>query len=375
MDQRGRLGVLDSMRAIAALGVVCWHFRAYFWVEPLKLILEPFYRNGLVMVDFFFVLSGFVLARAYWNDERRHDVIGNLRQRIARLYPLHLVMLILVVAIQWATPSNNHIRIGPFHNNDAHNFVLHLMLLQASGLQHAGTSFNEPSWSISTEFLVNIAFLLIITLPRNIAVLSAGLMAATLIAPMSHIGIFSTETLFGFLNGTLARTCIEFFIGTMTYLSYARYLENRVDKYPATANVLFAALCVFLGHRFYTHTMTGYHGDIAVLLIGFPSLIVLTLRSMWAHNFLALRPLIFLGERSYSIYLVHFPVLLVGMGALDHFKPAIDMSNPLILISVLSIIVGIASLTYRYIEVPGKWLLSSRKGIPVAASPTTESPA
>ncbi|GLQ51205.1 acyltransferase [Dyella flava] len=363
------------MRAIAALGVICWHFRGYFFAEPMKIVLEPFYRNGGVMVDFFFVLSGFVLARAYWNDDRRYDVISNLRQRIARLYPLHFVMLLAVVAIQWLAPADNIILNKILQNNNAYNFILNLVLMQTAGFRQGGASFNHPSWSVSTEFLVNIAFMLVITLRRRIAIFAALMLAILFIVPLNHQGIFSLGVVFGFVPGPVARTCIGFFIGTLTYRAYAKHLESRIDKYPAIANGLFVALCLVLSWRLYTRTMNGHNSDILVMFIGFPCLIVLALRSSWAAKYLSIRPMIFLGERSYSIYLVHFPILLSGMVLLDRFKLSIDPASPLVLMSVFLVVIGVATITYRYIELPGKRLLTPRKAAPIAIEATTKASA
>ena len=58
-----RLHELDSLRALAAIGVVGWHYSSHFGAAPLPSLMTPFYRHGELLVDFFFVLSGFVLAR------------------------------------------------------------------------------------------------------------------------------------------------------------------------------------------------------------------------------------------------------------------------------------------------------------------------
>jgi peptidoglycan/LPS O-acetylase OafA/YrhL len=64
----GRIHELDALRGIAALGVVFWHYGAHFDAHPLTGLLHPFYSAGFLLVDFFFVLSGYVIGRAYWNS-------------------------------------------------------------------------------------------------------------------------------------------------------------------------------------------------------------------------------------------------------------------------------------------------------------------
>ena len=132
------------------------------------MLMAPFYRHGELLVDFFFVLSGFVLARAYWNDQRSATFANNVRERIARMYPLHFATLCAVAVMQWILV--NRLASPPFVYlfNDTYDFALNLLLLNRTGLER-GFSFNGPSWSISTEFVVNILFLAAIALPRNIA--------------------------------------------------------------------------------------------------------------------------------------------------------------------------------------------------------------
>ena len=85
----GRIHELDSLRGIAALGVVFWHYGAHFNSYPFRSLLLPFYTSGFLLVDFFFVLSGYVIARSYWTPRRQHALLENIRARLARLYPTH----------------------------------------------------------------------------------------------------------------------------------------------------------------------------------------------------------------------------------------------------------------------------------------------
>ena len=96
-----RLYELDSLRALAAIGVIGWYYTNHFGASPIPYLMAPFYRHGLLLVDFFFVLSGFVLARVYWNDKRSVTLANNVRDRIARMYPLHFTTLCAVAIMQW----------------------------------------------------------------------------------------------------------------------------------------------------------------------------------------------------------------------------------------------------------------------------------
>jgi peptidoglycan/LPS O-acetylase OafA/YrhL len=109
--------------------------------------MAPFYRHGELLVDFFFVLSGFVLARAYWNDRRSATFANNVRDRIARMYPLHFATLCAVGVMQWILVDRLSSPPFVYLFNDTYDFVLNLLLLNRTGLER-GFSFNGPSWSI-----------------------------------------------------------------------------------------------------------------------------------------------------------------------------------------------------------------------------------
>jgi peptidoglycan/LPS O-acetylase OafA/YrhL len=346
------------MRAIAALGVVCWHYRGYFGAHPFEAILAPFYKNGMPMVDFFFVLSGFVFARAYWMDSRRLSIASNLMQRIARLYPLHLVMLLIILGIQLVTPSGFSIPLDPFRFNDAYNFGANLLLLQSSGLQHGLFSFNWPSWSISTEFIVNIAFLFVIALPRRISIVLVAILAAACVAAFAHRSFYDIGYAYGYLSILVARTGAGFFIGALTYRLYDRYQELLGQCGTWVWNILFAIIAISMYGYFHHRQLTGIGFDLAVSLAGFPALIVAVSMSPWALKLLTHRPLVWLGERSYSIYMIHYAMIL----CLQIMQIALGIKFPFasgaFFLSFVACAVAISAITYRYIELPGKRFLA-----------------
>src|SRR6266513_2571664 len=91
-----RFVVLDSWRGIAACLVALFHLDAYSHLYGV-----PFLRNSWLFVDFFFVLSGFVIAANYQQRLRDGFGIGRfLFLRLGRLYPLHFAMLALFVGCE-----------------------------------------------------------------------------------------------------------------------------------------------------------------------------------------------------------------------------------------------------------------------------------
>jgi peptidoglycan/LPS O-acetylase OafA/YrhL len=360
-----RLHELDSLRALAAIGVVASHYASIFGAAPLPWLLTPFYQNGELLVDFFFVLSGFVLARAYWNDQRSATFAKNIRERVARMYPLHFVTLCAMAVMQWILIDrlNSPSFVGLF--NDTYHFVLNLLLLNRTGLER-GDSFNFSSWSISTEFLVNIVFLAALALPRNIV--RAGLFAllalfAVLLAAPN-----------GSLNGLIApgaandivRTIIGFCCGVALHRVHSHWSPRIKLNRGVADGLAIAAAAAFLCYNPKGELAGPLH--LVVVVICFPALIVGAIHSGIVRRLLTLPPLVYLGTISYSIYLVHFPLQLASHLASVAFLIQMPYDSPFFLMGFFLAVVGLASVAYRLVEVPGKKAFA-KVPIPIFANP------
>jgi peptidoglycan/LPS O-acetylase OafA/YrhL len=352
-----RLRELDSLRALAAIGVVGWHYTNHFGASPIPYLMAPFYRHGELLVDFFFMLSGFVLARVYWNDQRSVTLANNVRDRIARMYPLHFATLCAVAVMQWILV--NRLSSPPFVYvfNDTYDFVLNLLLLNRTGLE-SGFSFNGPSWSISTEFVVNILFLAAIALPRGIA--RAGLFGlfAVSLAVILQNGVIGDRAMFGIRND-IFRTIVGFVCGIALYNLNSRWLP-RISLERGIADGL--AVVAVSGFLYYCAKgeLAGLR-DLAIVVICFPALIIGAIHGWLVKWFLTLRPLVYLGTISYSIYLVHFPLQLAVHLASVVFLIQMPYHSAFFLVGFVFATVGLASITYHLIEVPGKNLLRRRR--------------
>ncbi|MDR8876220.1 acyltransferase family protein [Burkholderia multivorans] len=350
MIKNDRLHELDSLRGLAALGVVCWHYTSMWHVTPLSSVFAPFYEHGLLMVDFFFVLSGFVLARAYWNERRRQSVGQNFLERVARIYPLHLAMLIAVVPIQILLQQ----RLGPldylFKYSDTYHFILNLLLLNYSSLER-GFSFNAPAWSISTEIIINAMFFAFISLGRKTAavlMVLAWVVAAMVIA--KH-GLITNEGAFG-INSGIYRTIAGFFLGVGLFKALEARLNDRRGG-SVLCDVAFtlsiAALLAFMV-RWPTD-----HINVAVLAaVIFPMIIATSIFGRFSRKVLTVRPLTFIGEISYSIYLTHFVLLLITMLSQSILDERFEFDSPVFLITFISATIIVSTITNRVIEIPGK---------------------
>ncbi|MBN3833701.1 acyltransferase [Burkholderia sp. Ac-20344] len=357
MSRNERLHELDSLRGLAAIGVIAWHYTNHFRASPFPTLMAPFYGHGLLLVDFFFVLSGFVLARTYWNGGRSTNFSANLRDRIARLYPLHFVMLCLVAVMQWVLV--HHLNSPPFvyTSNDTREFVLNVLLLNRTGLER-GFSFNAPSWSISAEFVVNIAFLAVILARRRAAVVLMAVGFGLALVAVLRNGLISNATFIG-VDNDIFRATFGFCIGVALFRINSALDDVAISKF-AYDILAAASIACFLYYCASSKFASGL--DLAITLILFPTLIIGAMRGVVVNTALRLPPLVFLGTISYSIYLVHFPVQLathiVGIAS-GHELP---YNSRGFFVAFFVITIVLSWVTYRTIELPGKSLLRKLLG-------------
>jgi peptidoglycan/LPS O-acetylase OafA/YrhL len=350
---------LDSLRGIAAVLVVIYHLPA--WYPPLYQL--PIVRNGGLMVNFFFVLSGFVIYHAYSRRlKTRFDVVRFMFLRLGRIYPVHLVFLILFLVAEglkyWAANRGVAAAVGPaFRENGLSAFIESLFLVHALGFSSHANAFNFPSWSISTEFYTYLLFALCAALfsRRHLVVVSMALSAiclAILLTRGSEVGEFRWWL----------RCVAGFFLGCCAAAAYPALAKHQVPR--AAPIVSLAALLAFLN----------WPGASAELVYPLSAAVVLALAlspASSANRVLSLRPLLWLGAISYSLYMSHALVLWVARqicrivlkapDAIVDGAATAQLSSPQAWLVTSATVAGsllLAWLTYRTLENP--WRKRSR---------------
>jgi peptidoglycan/LPS O-acetylase OafA/YrhL len=159
-----RYEALDSLRGICACGVVFYHFNAPGW-----LCGSPVARGGEMFVDFFFVLSGFVIAASYGQRLRKGFSLGRfMGLRFGQVYPLHLAMLLVFVAMELVALVKPSLSPRPPFTGarSLQHLADNVFLLEATGLS-GGPSWNTPSWSICVEFWTYLIAALVLRFSRR----------------------------------------------------------------------------------------------------------------------------------------------------------------------------------------------------------------
>lgn len=359
-----RFEALDSWRGLCALWVVLYHFRAvshvYDWV---------WVRTGDIAVDFFFVLSGFVLTHAYGEGLTSSPSRWRfLIRRFGRLYPLHLVTLAAVLLLEvsrWAGGLAVGSSFGrPAFTGDTDLWALpaNVLLVHALGIFRDFT-WNIPSWSISVEWTLCLLFAAISILRRP--VLSASILAMlgfVVTLWMSTLSWYPPEGHTAFVRGIYG-----FFLGSLTYRLFAA-LRVRNILLPGWLEWFAPILLVF------TVLFKNWQIPVIPPLLFAGLVLIFGAQTGPLSKLLKRRFLSFLGEISYSIYLVHYVLVLIvfgiasvlgamfGFDAITERGPfnaqVISMPNVWIgdisALGFLALTVAVAAVSYRWVENPGR---------------------
>lgn len=335
MSGRPYLAQIDALRGIAAMLVACfYHIRAVYLqsggLTPLS-TFQPFYWlqfNGYLFVDLFFVISGVVFTHKYLVDgkmKRGVSFADFFRARIARLYPLHLFTLLVVAG--WATNA-------PLNTLEA--FFAHLFFLNVF-TQNPTQTFNGPAWSLSVEMFCYLVFALAALWGRVGLVALACIFGGLLLALDPNSSGWTS-------SGLLARGLFGFFVGHVVY-------RLAISKHVQMKNLVLCSpllsLPVFLD---------GLLRILAFSAFVWPAVIILSLRlGVLDHQIFR-----WLGERSYSIYLVHWPIFLLMATLFAYFELSPGWWGQFL---AIVLVLMVSNTTYRAIELPAKELLKRYFGL------------
>ncbi len=352
-----RFEALDAWRGICALLVALEHLGVDNVLHHNELV-----HHGYRFVDFFFVLSGFVIAHAYrerlsagWSQVRSF-----LIRRLGRLWPLHMVVLLVFIGFQLGV-TVAHLSVGTLaERNTFASVPANVLLIHSWGFVHHST-WNNPSWSISTEvFAYGVFALLCALLPdRWVSWLAAFLLVASaaVLVWVAPLGMRSTfdfglfRCVFGFMFGVLIRALWQRYrprVGTVGEILVVTAVIGAVMLLPYDASSLLVtpifALAVWI--------FASEDGALSTVM-----------RHRWPQR---------LGAWSYSIYMVHAFIALAflsaAMLATQHGIPLFErvggvstiVGSPsvttTIVVAYVIAIVAVSRFSYRYIELVGQRL-------------------
>ena len=339
---RMRFGALDAYRGIAALAVVVFHLRGV----KLGPNLLP---HAYLAVDFFFILSGFVIAYTYEAKLAAGMTVGDfLGRRFIRLYPMVFLAVSLgaVVLLMKVYAAPDRVDpLGKVLGSIASNLAILPNLF--GGPASRGDLFpgNGPLWSIFLEIVVNVVWCtaLVRTGTRVLSVFVAlcflALMAFTLTSGSANLG-FDWQT----LPAGLARIGYGFGLGHLMYRAKGLIVVKQRTLAKAAGACLLAI--VFCGPR-----IVGLDAVWDMVCIGLvmPLIVILGLNSTDHRRLDRL-----FGEVSYPLYATHFPILLLASG-LHQSRPQLALA-PLLAATAILIAATTAAALKLYDEPVRLWL-------------------
>lgn len=349
-----RFIALDSLRGLAAVMVVIFHMGAFGLIASLDV-----FRHAWLMVDFFFVLSGFVIAASY--GDRLSGGFSRSRfmlLRLGRVVPLHAATVLAFLAFEVL-----FVRLMLHQNHDLFYFWRGFLLLDGFA-EHTGNYYAPVSWSISVEVMLYLAAACLFAAgSRGVAIAVAGAAAALLAMATgwNHTG-------FGIL---LQRGVLGFSLGVFCFAVHRRF-GSKVDVTSVTVAelALVAAMAWLLAEmpfgRFTTIASYPLFAAVVLVFARDRGLVSRVLQS---------GPLVWIGTLSYSIYMTHMlllrplnramPGVLEALGRPDLIgRPSSnfglltmelgDTAETLVTIGLVALVLVISNFSWRYIEEPAR---------------------
>lgn len=355
------LSSLTPLRGVAALWVVVFHIDVSIYYRDLGGLLPReatgFFSKGYLWVDFFFLLSGFIITHVYGEYLSSGLSVKKVRKflwaRFTRLYPLHFFTLMILVLATAIVPFLNANIVDDSWRTYFSFKALpsHLFLTNAMNCYHF-LSWNITAWSIGAEWWTYMLALFLIPLfsAKNKWVTSITTVFA-FIALFVLVFLHPNKNLditwdYGFL-----RCVFEFALGINMYRIFQKGLGHKWLKYDSVVLVLFMLIGV------------GFHYKWNDLLF-VPMFIMLILAAVYNQTriktLLQYRVFKFLGNISYSIYLVHSLWFMVFWFSLPHLKISLNLDRMpfwmrLIYIFVFLFLSILSSyFTYNWVEVKAR---------------------
>ncbi len=336
---------MDGLRGVAALAVIAFHGRVL--VRPLA------FPSGYLAVDFFFMLSGFVLTYAYGARlDAGWSTWEYCKTRLVRLYPLYLLGLALGVAYVVAIHLFRH--LPPLGGHLLPTLGLGLLLLPVLSTHPfsntAAFPLNYPSWSILFELLVNIGQALFLRRRSSrfllgvAAVSLLGMLGYTRMTGTINLGLDSPENLL-----CLFRVLFSYTLGMLLFRAW-RTGRFRVKVPPAVIGAL------LLGTFALPLTRHVVLWEVLIVALEFPLVILLAATVEPGPRWRT--PFRLLGLVSYAIYILHGPLMSMWEELWPHVRHhTLEHDAPWDGLLLVLLLLGFALVVDRVYDLPARaWL-------------------
>lgn len=358
-----RLEQLVSVRGLAAWLVVFFHSIALLQIAIPELPSWVFdtIAHGYIAVDFFFVLSGFIIFINYYDRFGVgfwQNATAFYWNRFTRIYPVHFLILFAYLGLAALFLCFSNSKSVPDTYTPT-SFIRNLFLIQAWFGE--SISWNVPSWSISAEWFVYLLFPMQAVLLKKCA---HGLVTHLFLALLVLVAIFGISQVQINVEGVprltelpLVRAIFEFSLGTIVGSLYVLH-----QKWLIRTQLVWVAIIIAVA------IAIAYLGLSAVL--GVPIMCFLVVGALCIDKspltkLLSTQPLLYLGEISYSTYMVHY--LVYDLYKAIFLDSLIRVDAVSLLISFATVL-GLSMIMHKMVEIPAQRFLRSDRVKAIAAS-------
>lgn len=336
-----RIEQLTFTRFLAAISIVVFHFGMNTFPFNHESVSFAFWSANYG-VSYFFILSGFVMIVAY-GDQPQINFLEYLKNRLARVYPVYALAMLLMFAYLFVTKDENIYK----------GILLNVFLVQA-WVPGKALSFNGTGWSLSVEMLFYLLFPLlfnyvykrlsakILVLPVVIIWLFTQMLLHWVLYSKYYHGFPSKSHDFIFYSPIMHVN--EFLIGNLSGLIFMKRWSGVKKHFDVLVLLVIAMILIAFEH---TMGMTYHNGILALLFV--PLILLISTNKGLITYVFKLKFLVFLGEISFGIYILQVPIFSFSAMAIKYFKLE-AVVNPFYF--PLSVLIVVASLSYLLIETP-----------------------
>ena len=348
-----KIACVELLRFISALMVIIWHYQQFYlpynffsdvqilsdnrYEQPFYEYLSLFYNYGNSGVDFFFLISGYVFSYVYLLDKTNINFKNFFVNRFARLYPLHLLTLFVVLLLQiYSNEKYNNFFIHTF--NDLYHFLLNLFFISGWGFEK-GPSFNGPIWSVSIEIIIYfLFFFLIIKINKNRVINSV-----LLILSLVFLQKFIHEDVSRYINFRLVNCGLLFFEGVLVF-----YISKAIKK---NSFLFLLGLTLFILSFIGNFKIYIFLPSILLIFLSTESLIKNKLASLFN----------FLGNLTYGTYLWHLPIQVLLMIIIKDSRLDYTLIDTKVFFLIYILLVfSISTLSYYFFELKLRRLIRKK---------------
>lgn len=362
-----RYELLDGLRGVAAVLVILYHFGEGFATSPVDQMMN----HGYLAVDFFFVLSGFVIGYAYDGRWSRGMTAGRfMLRRVIRLHPMVVLSVLLGAlayllqgSVQWdGTPVPlPHLLLALLLGL----FLIPVLPGMSAEVRGNGEMFplNGPSWSLFFEYIGSLLYAIILhrlskkALTAVTALSGIGLAAVILgnVSGAYHVGVGWSAGGLGFLGGFF-RLSFSFSAGLLMSRCF-RKVRVRGAFWICAAAIALILSCPYVTADGGVSVLNGVYDCVCTLFL-FPAIVYIGACGATTDRF-STNTCEFLGQLSYPVYIIHYPVMYLFYAWV--WNNGITLGEALPICAALFVgIIFMAWLALRFYDTPLRRYLSSR---------------